>query len=55
MSRIQAEASIKTLGGSVSKQISRHTIYLVAGEEPGSKLEHAKTLGTRIISENELA
>lgn len=53
MSRIQAEASIKTLGGSVSKQISRHTIYLVAGEEPGSKLEHAKTLGTRIISENE--
>jgi DNA ligase (NAD+) len=33
--------------------VSNKTNYLIAGESPGSKLEKAKTLGVKIISERE--
>jgi DNA ligase (NAD+) len=52
-SRPQAEARIKELGGSVGGSVSRRTQYLVAGKEPGSKLEQATKLGTTILSEEE--
>ena len=51
MSRSQAEGRVKDLGGSVSGSVSRKTDYLVAGEEPGSKLEQAAELGTRTLNE----
>ena len=50
-SRQQAEAAIKALGGSVGSSVSRKTDYLVVGEEPGSKLEKAQSLGTTILDE----
>lgn len=53
MSRSEAEKKIRFLGGSPSASISKETDYLVAGEEPGSKLEKAKKLGVKIIGEEE--
>ncbi|MEE9198521.1 MAG: NAD-dependent DNA ligase LigA, partial [Dehalococcoidia bacterium] len=51
LSRQQAEAKIKELGGAVGGSISRKTDYLVVGEEPGSKLQKAQSLGTTILDE----
>ena len=45
--------AIQSLGGNASSVISKNTDYLILGEEPGSKFEKAKKLGTKIISENE--
>ncbi len=45
---------IENSGGKVTDSISKKTSYLVLGENPGSKLEKAKSLGVRIIDEEEL-
>lgn len=44
---------IKELGGTVSTSISSKTDYLIAGEDPGSKLADADSFGTKVITENE--
>ena len=51
--RIEAETHIKELGGSVGSSITRKTTHLVVGIDPGSKLEKARGLGTRILNEEE--
>ena len=53
MSRSQAEALVRQLGGQASSSVSRLTDYVVAGDSPGSKLEKAKKLGVKIIEEAE--
>lgn len=40
-------------GGKVSGSVSKKTSYVLAGEDAGSKLEKAKTLGVKILSEAE--
>ncbi len=53
MSRSRAEAMIKQLGGSTSSNVTKKTAYLVAGAEPGSKLENAKRLSTPVLDEEQ--
>jgi DNA ligase (NAD+) len=52
--RSEAESLIKQLGGKTTGSVSKSTTYVLAGEEAGSKLEKAKTLGIPIISEADL-
>ena len=52
ISRSEAETLIKEAGGSVSNTVSQKTDYLVLGEEPGSKLEKAKSLDIKILDEH---
>ena len=54
LSRDEFRDKIESLGGKVSESVSKKTDYLVLGENPGSKYEKARTLGVKIISEDEL-
>lgn len=54
MKRDEATALISANGGKVSGSVSKKTTHLLAGEDAGSKLQKAKDLGTKIISEAEL-
>lgn len=51
MTRQEAEAAIKRLGGTTSGSVSRNTDYLVVGASPGSKLQKALDLGVPILDE----
>lgn len=51
MSRDEARRKVEELGGKTATALSRKVTYLVAGEETGSKLDKAKKLGIKIISE----
>ena len=54
-SRDDAQQAVETMGGRVSSSVSKKTSYIVAGRDPGSKLEQARTLGVTILTEQEFA
>lgn len=53
-SRDDAKKMIEDAGGKVSGSVSKKTSYVVAGEEAGSKLDKAQSLGVKVIGEAEL-
>lgn len=53
MTRDEASALIKERGGKVSGSVSSKTNFVLAGDEAGSKLTKAKSLGVEIIDEDE--
>jgi DNA ligase (NAD+) len=53
MSREEAKKKVRELGGDVSESVSKRVNYVVVGNEPGSKLEKAKKLGIKTITEKE--
>jgi len=51
--REEAKEKVRQLGGEVSESVSKKTDFVVVGENPGSKLQKAKKLGVKTISEEE--
>ncbi|MBN2296999.1 MAG: NAD-dependent DNA ligase LigA [Deltaproteobacteria bacterium] len=51
MSRLEAKRHVEALGGEVVNSVSKQLDYLVVGEQPGSKLNRAASLGIEVLDE----
>jgi DNA ligase (NAD+) len=52
-SRSEAGEKVESLGGRIGSGLTKKTDFLVAGEDPGSKLKEAQKLGVKVIGEEE--
>ena len=55
MTRSEAQSIIEVNGGKITSSVSKNTTYLVAGDNPGSKVTKASDIGVKIITEDEFA
>jgi len=53
LSREQAKEEIRVRGGEAGEHVSSRTTGIIAGENPGSKLEKARTPGIPVLDEKE--
>ena len=53
MTRDEAAALITERGGRVSSSVSKKTSFIVAGRDPGSKLDKARELGVSVLDEQQ--
>jgi DNA ligase (NAD+) len=53
--REEAAEAIEAQGGKVSGSVSKKTSFVVAGQNPGSKLDKAESLGVPVLDEHGLA
>lgn len=53
LSREEAKEMIRSAGGQMHSSVSKNTDYLIAGENPGSKLEKAQEAGVKILTEED--
>ncbi len=53
MGRNKAKAAVESLGGIVHSSVTGKTSYVVAGSDPGSKLEKARKQSIPVIGEEE--
>ncbi len=53
MTRDEAKEKIRAEGGEISESVSKKTNYVIAGENPGSKLASAQRLGVPVLCEKE--
>ena len=53
LTREQAQLKVEELGAKAINSVSKNTDFLVAGENAGSKLQKAKNLNVKILSEQE--
>jgi len=53
--RSQAESIVRQLGGNATSSVSKNTYFVVAGENSGSKYDKAKSLGVKIINEQQFS
>jgi DNA ligase (NAD+) len=51
LTREQAEAEIEARGGKVTSSVSKKTSFVVVGENPGSKLAKAESIGVPLLDE----
>jgi len=51
LTRDEAEARVKALGGTTGSSVTKKTTYLIVGADPGSKLARAQELGTKQLTE----
>lgn len=53
LEREEAKERVRSFGGEASETVSQKISFVVAGENPGSKIEKAKKLGVKILNEKE--
>ncbi|OHA79443.1 MAG: hypothetical protein A2747_03005 [Candidatus Yonathbacteria bacterium RIFCSPHIGHO2_01_FULL_44_41] len=51
LGRDEAKEKVRALGGEIAESVSSKTSYVVAGENPGSKYDKAKSLGVPVLDE----